>query len=1726
MLVVVLTLLVTNLLSVLSSATIGPFSAVVISCEDNGDDASCPSYRACDKLGRDCFNKLDHLSPERMDGSPAFPYNQACWVYAIEKDGGDFLNLNNDLGWIALKPGTVFGGFNRLYDLKSQFIVESFGDNEDDDITKDNDAAFIINQLPWTSAISYVCDEKSNWNTCSNEGDSIKINLGKNEAGNEATENYYCLMSGPYKSWFSASQIFANIDPALDADEDKVPDFFDCAPNDFTVHGEFNCQPKLDENKKEIINLLTGKPELDCAKGVASSPEICGDNIDNDCSGWNHQENYKYIGSQIEDSCNLIEFKSSCLSNCRTANNKCDWIDLGPNTGMCCGANSNDLGKIVTGTGSLGNGNYLCVTKEKESLGFEGNGELPFGWPENTERCSGQWCLLEAGSAAKFNVMTVKKPVLENEQLNFQVYDVVSNGQNWLECSSSSLAGRTSSQLAKPSERGADESLDSLQRKANRFACFKEGDHYSWVECGRSSTETEPNTHTNKGIKSRRPGEGFYTLPLDFGGIVEETPPLFVIDINSRTYKNYYGNNQGDSDFLFDFTGYDTLNFMVKFKEISKIPAAVSVTILGPGGEENVYFKKQVLGEITNSPFFKDSFMHVEVDIPGLKAVRQVRIESSNQNIIVRNVYLSNSANSFLCTGQEAVNEWSWITDIDQGDTSKLITAENLCKSLYGNEAWLGNDNQVEVSGRGFNCCGNTKKEYYAGESRPVGDVANPDYYSCWNSQPVKSGDTVMEVEFKAGYKEDKFLVSYAPLEKEVSYMVEKEVEQVEEQVECRYTCQDLYANVVAETGNTVACVPVNDAECNAGYVRIVGHTSYGQICYIYNTDCNFNQVNGKLSCKIDYATRSGKRFDLIEDGKNKETVKRFVEGVSNNRVDDSVLEKQCPVHVMSSTGPLSQKSQEKISFPPGVNAVIIDQFSLPSTFKEIKLKTVTTSEGVDLVFYYASQVGPLSEGLTKILPRQVPINEKVYVVAVLDQEKINYPSQQSVKTIPPQPFSFACQPDAKGECLFPLPGNPPYQITNEHPGLYELYFVTGDTADKETLITNSDQLFNEAGNIKARKVSEQVVFVRESPPDGSIKASFYGCSAADFLLGNNKIQANNNLNHCSIKAGAYCAYLHTSEKGTATVNSWSKTILKEYRGIDPIAGEQPGLQIIAKEFPPEKLNGSSAVVPGKNILTNAEFKEFAGNSIPGWDILEKQNQALIPVRNKQSFIRQRQDELSGKITIPATHILRSDWIPVKRDLELQFSITSESCKANLLVVDKDGLKNVQEVQNGEKVNVGEAAYVQLELTACQFKEVMLQSLDQLGAAPYSFQNPQAKPRAGAACCPQNYCWDGAHCVEPMNDYTSISEEVEEGRNYRCIAGNWVYQQIKTDWKQNLQGFCNAQEQCLVRPSTDGGEARFKANDFYEGNVPTCINNQEYLFDNYCDRGNWSSRTKFLAEQLLSRVGDDKDHSLYCTQFKDVFTNLNDNQKSLLQGVELSTAALVLGQEQSTVCFPAVAGSVASELITDEENTCINNACVLLFNDKTALATTLNKPLDDPNSVIAALERSNPACTGSGDFKNCQNGLFHSEQLNAIWFSKDGLEPEAGLGSKIYEFFQGLFSRRGDLTTKEFFSKVKNFREVYSAKDGPRRVLALQEQTSRKDKTLVAEFENFDTPICEYAAERRIDKPELNLELLEAAAGVNLISCTVDDDIQRVEAVKANEFLWPELTGKLRVGVK
>src|SRR3989338_7550824 len=104
----------------------------------------------------------------------------------------------------------------------------------------------------------------------------------------------------------------------------------------------------------------------------------------------------------------------------------------------------------------------------------------------------------------------------------------------------------------------------------------------------------------------------------------------------------------------------------------------------------------------------------------------------------------------------------------------------------------------------------------------------------------------------------------------------------------------------------------------------------------------------------------------------------------------------------------------------------------------------------------------------------------------------------------------------------------------------------------------------------------------------------------------------------------------------------------------------------------------------------------------------------------------------------------------------------------------------------------------------------------------------------------------------------------------------WVQVDIKTNWQQTSTGFCRNTNQCLV--SNAFSEVFDNIPDSYWDGLsdpdlgPKCINNAQYILDNYCNQGIWSSRTRLIATQLLGIAlkNTPNNFTLYCDTYENV----------------------------------------------------------------------------------------------------------------------------------------------------------------------------------------------------------------------------------------------------------------
>ncbi|MBS3138155.1 hypothetical protein J4207_00450, partial [Candidatus Woesearchaeota archaeon] len=348
----------------------------------------------------------------------------------------------------------------------------------------------------------------------------------------------------------------------------------------------------------------------------------------------------------------------------------------------------------------------------------------------------------------------------------------------------------------------------------------------------------------------------------------------------------------------------------------------------------------------------------------------------------------------------------------------------------------------------------------------------------------------------------------------------------------------------------------------------------------------------------------------------------------------------------------------------------------------------------------------------------------------------------------------------------------------------------------------------------------------------------------------------------------------------------------------------------------------------------------------------------------------------------------------------------------------------------------------------------------------------------GYACCEENSCWDGKECVENM----AATPDALPINNYRCVDGDWVASPEKTDLRGNT-GFCPTEQQCLV--SINGNnEFNNDANKFYisfkDEDWPQCIGDKQFVSDNYCDAGTWTSRTRLIAKELLDLVrvrGDPNKYTLYCDDYKHSLVSTND--QVLIDAIE--------GVPQLVTDANGITKIDASSLscFADADAPCMNNFCVLKYVEGNTNKTVVGMSLNVNTSKVLPLFGFPPAaCAGKGTngFDNC---LSTSAGTATVWFddrsdilvySRDGvnlqISPVQSLFAAIFTLVRSIFSFftgtqalvNADV---EFVEGTTQFDRLYLCAADSKLIIAVQE--TRGDKRFVlAQYLGFTENLCDY----------------------------------------------------------
>jgi len=1525
----------------------------------------------------------------------------------------------------------------------------------------------------------------------------------------------------------------------------------------------------------------------DCTKKLAyrqcpicinpGAPEVCGDGINNDCRGDDGADGAAIFSAaddllgKTPDYCNL--FKEGCeqktlenvvpnpyaeegaeepvpVQHRNVYNGYYSWIDT-PTGGYCCGYadgeadKSSDVGKLgpedVVGEGWQ-NDRYLCLPSDDVAT-FEfghkvigsGTGNIP-GWDGDNRVCTSEndWCWLSANQDP-FKILSISPPDGSTP------FDIVSNSNQWVQC-----AAEGTNDVVVNARAGDPAPEDPIANDpvqiANRFYCYDEGNRWSWAEC-LQDTETSDNgakTRSDNGAKTRDAGDGLFGLKL-------YSPTGANIQVNPSVYSKFY------HDTSLSVKDYDYLEFMFQYTGDIVFPASLFLRIQGPGaeGDQNV-INKNILGDITNNADLKpNQWMHVKVQLPeGLEAIKDININSyprTNQ-IEVKNVYLSRAeGNTPLCSGKpnsdlpafDGESTTVWITDMDYANPGSFLDGEELCNALYdptAGLAWIEGNDDVGIAPM---CCGNDKGEYASGAER-----------GCWNSVILQEDQTAGNVEIQVEYMEQEYDIEnlqYFPVYLKFEFVFDTNLMEQHNLDERR----------VAMRRSAELAEYLND-------LRVIeGRETFSDIASIPKSILFRTEETDQIITSIS-----------IQEQENYEVVMGIplFEPYDGGGITE-ITEINIDSFGGSSILPLQLKTTVKEEADLTQARNLLEATPKPLTFKEDPVQLTFTCTSNECVFPLPGESDPTADAIDYKIKNNNPGQYDLYLVLS------NYP---------------------KEDILLPAEAEIDIQAL-----LSSLSLPLSSSSIPAT------------ANIRAKRIPQNVLYTKEVDPDygGEINYQFYGCNAGTQSQSGLSLGKYEDLTFCDVKGEYFCAFsetqppiVHTEDgsstddtedsKYISTIGTWSRQTIPQF-GYEPVPDdvslENMDEHLVLRDPEGEEEKESeqrtfpSQILPGRNILPNPYFskEETWHGTLLYWDIFDNvgttENPLYQVVAGESTFPivlppeewPEGYTETNGprEIVLAENQMLLSDRIAIPREEKLHFSYQGRCDDVQAILYDTSSPSTTAPTKitlsaSGTSFNTETYSYVSFQFTGnCDIKYPLLQLDDGKGIAEFSYnlRYPSKKnPRAAAACCPTNYCWNGFTCVEPMTDDTLIAEHVGDDRNYRCIEGSWVELPLLSDWNAEKQGFCSFEDQCFIVssrnteiidnehiiasiPKEGSDQLNFHQQTEITGvKFPTCINNSEFIMDHYCSQGDWTSRTKFLAGQLLEEAGS-SDYSIYCSDPKAVLADFDGKEPQILGGGEgtmLPSDSLIPGSVPSVTsasCFPLPTNPEAERLIPVEDNTCINSACILKHEAGNVIfATTLNKPISDDDSLLRAFDQHPSICGDDGVCATTESfvgELRYVPDINALIYGRDGISRPLSLvvlKDKIVTFLSDFFGREETLSsTLQFVQEADNFRDIYLLKADGKEVQAVKEilpktsPSSVSKHSIIADYTGFESPICAFLNARHLGSA-WPPDLLEPEK----VNCVTIDDTQRIEISvtpgKKNLLnqVWPQLTGKLRPEVE
>jgi len=343
-----------------------------------------------------------------------------------------------------------------------------------------------------------------------------------------------------------------------------------------------------------------------------------------------------------------------------------------------------------------------------------------------------------------------------------------------------------------------------------------------------------------------------------------------------------------------------------------------------------------------------------------------------------------------------------------------------------------------------------------------------------------------------------------------------------------------------------------------------------------------------------------------------------------------------------------------------------------------------------------------------------------------------------------------------------------------------------------------------------------------------------------------------------------------------------------------------------------------------------------------------------------------------------------------------------------------------------------------------------------------------------------------------------------EGEGICCSTGGVerTTKKISLLGEPGEEGYCPRNDQCLV--DIDGYTNH---DDYIGGEEPRCIATGQVNRgkDHYCENGEWTSKTKFVALQLLE-MAEDNDYVLFCDSAVNTLNNPDP--------------------------FP--------------ENT--NNFCVLTYDNKVIFGTSLNRQQEEEDTFSALTEFLNlidvENCDnaisddgGDGRYLKCNNNdkVFYNKKTQSIIYIKQGstagtLNPITSIINSIKDTFNSIINSiknkidKGEIRApagKSFLGGIKKFDKLYLSfienGDNDKTISGAIESTTINEittKNLIIKYKNFDTNICNFITKYNERNDELNIGCSKVATTYYVLAQGIEESDP--------EIIWKDLTAKLR----